>query len=101
MLHYIIVICLLFTEWQKSLTKLHHVLVCLVNICDELLEEGVGKSFLDSRSVQLLRLHTSGNNIHTLKGMIWHYGKYSNISYYPDSHERIDLNFVDVHPAQI
>lgn len=67
---------------QESLTKLHHVLVSLVYVCDELLEESVGKSLLYGWSVQLLWLHTSRNTKHSLKVMgMLHTVQYSRYFY--------------------
>lgn len=39
-------------------------LLCLVYVCDELLQEGVGKALLNGWSVQLLRLHTPEKDAH-------------------------------------
>ena len=47
-----------------ALTKLQHVLVSLVYIGDELLEEGVGKTLLYRRGVQLLLLYTPAQRNH-------------------------------------
>lgn len=47
--------------FKTTFTEVHHVLVSVLHICDELLQEGVGKSLLYSWSVQFLWLWASAN----------------------------------------